>query len=146
MGAEMLSFLRRFDAAQPGAEKAKRLVSQSPWRSDLRLRAHARADAMVQEPLAQLPWSHQIALLERLSSPEERLGYARQSAASRWSHSTLAVRSADKVVVEYALRDVNKPIGVAQWEAKIVESLPVELRGALPTVEEIEAELSGSTS
>lgn len=55
----------------------------------------------------------------------------------------LLCRSKDKVVVEYALRDVNKPIGVAGWETKIVESLPEELRGSLPTVEEIEAELAG---
>jgi predicted nuclease of restriction endonuclease-like (RecB) superfamily len=53
----------------------------------------------------------------------------------------LLCRSKDKVVVEYALRDVNKPIGVAEWETKIVASLPEELRGSLPTVEEIEAEL-----
>jgi hypothetical protein len=57
----------------------------------------------------------------------------------------LLCRSKDKVVVEYALRDVNKPIGVAQWETRIVESLPDELRGSLPTVEEIEAELRGSS-
>lgn len=55
----------------------------------------------------------------------------------------LLCRSKDKVVVEYALRDVNKPIGVAEWETKIVASLPEELRGSLPTVEEIEAELRG---
>ena len=50
-------------------------------------------------------------------------------------------RSKEKVVVEYALRDVTKPSGVAQWETKTVESLPDELRGRLPTVGEIEAEL-----
>jgi hypothetical protein len=43
--------------------------------------------------------------------------------------------------VEYALRDVAKPIGVAQWETRLVESLPEGLKGSLPTVEEIEAEL-----
>lgn len=244
--------------------------------------------AIVQEALAQIPWSHQITLLERLRLPEERLWYARQSAAEGWSQSILRLqidrqahlrqgqaltnfgttlppgdsdmaaqifkdpylfdflgtadprrereveqalidhiqrfllelgagfafvgrqvhleigasdfyldllfyhlklrafvvvelkavpfdpafvgqltmylsavddlmkhaddrptiglllcRSKDKVVVEYALRDVRKPIGVAEWETKIVESLPEELRGSLPTVEEIEAELAG---
>jgi predicted nuclease of restriction endonuclease-like (RecB) superfamily len=58
----------------------------------------------------------------------------------------LLCRSKDKVVVEYALRDVNKPIGVAEWETKIVASLPEELRGSLPTVEEIEAELMPGVS
>ena len=55
----------------------------------------------------------------------------------------LLCRSKNAVVVEYALRDIKKPIGVSQWETSIVKSLPKELEGILPTVEEIEAELSG---
>jgi predicted nuclease of restriction endonuclease-like (RecB) superfamily len=54
----------------------------------------------------------------------------------------LLCRSKDKIVVEYALRDLNKPIGVAEWATRIVETLPEDLRGSLPTVEEIEAELA----
>ena len=50
--------------------------------------------------------------------------------------------SKDRIVVEYALRNLKKPIGVAGWETKIVEKLPANLKGSLPTVEEIEAELS----
>ncbi len=53
----------------------------------------------------------------------------------------LLCRSKNKVVVEYALRHLKRPIGVAQWETKIVKSLPKELKGNLPTVEEIEKEL-----
>ncbi len=53
----------------------------------------------------------------------------------------LLCRSKNKVVVEYALRHLKRPIGVAQWETKIVKSLPKELKGSLPTVEEIEKEL-----
>lgn len=55
----------------------------------------------------------------------------------------LLCRSKDRIVVEYALRDLKKPIGVAGWETRIVEELPKDLRGSLPTVEEIEAALSG---
>ncbi|MCK5806601.1 MAG: DUF1016 family protein, partial [Lentisphaeria bacterium] len=54
----------------------------------------------------------------------------------------LLCREKNRVVVEYALRDLNKPIGVAEWETSIVEKLPDDLKGSLPTVEEIEAELS----
>jgi len=54
----------------------------------------------------------------------------------------LLCRSKKRLQVEYALRDIKKPIGVAHWETKLVESLPPELKGNLPTVEEIEAELS----
>ena len=55
----------------------------------------------------------------------------------------LLCRSRNRMQVEYALRGVNKPMGVAQWETTLVEKLPIELEGSLPTVEEIEAELAG---
>ncbi len=55
----------------------------------------------------------------------------------------LLCKSKDRLVVEYALSGFQKPIGVAEWETRLVESLPPELKGSLPTVEEIEAELSG---
>ena len=54
----------------------------------------------------------------------------------------LLCREKNKLVVEYALRDLGKPIGVAGWETKIVEKLPKALAGSLPSVEEIEAELA----
>lgn len=53
----------------------------------------------------------------------------------------LLCRSKNKIVVEYALRDFKKPIGVAQWETRIVKSLPRELKGILPSVEDIEKEM-----
>ena len=42
---------------------------------------------------------------------------------------------------EYVLRNFNRPIGIAEFEVKLVEKLPKELKSSLPTVEEIEAEL-----
>jgi hypothetical protein len=53
----------------------------------------------------------------------------------------LLCRSKNRIVVEYALRNLKRPIGVAQWETQIVKSLPRELKGVLPTVEQLEAEL-----
>jgi predicted nuclease of restriction endonuclease-like (RecB) superfamily len=53
----------------------------------------------------------------------------------------LLCRSKNRLVAEYALRGLQKPIGVAEWETQIVKRLPKALRGSLPTVEEIEAEL-----
>lgn len=54
----------------------------------------------------------------------------------------LLCRSKKKLVVEYALRGFTRPIGVAEWETRITKSLPKELKGSLPTVKEIEAELA----
>jgi len=47
---------------------------------------------LVQEPLAQIPWYHHIALLEKCRSSEERLWYADQSAMHGWSHNILSIQ------------------------------------------------------
>ncbi len=51
-------------------------------------------------------------------------------------------KTKDNVFAEYVLRNFNRPIGIAEFEVKLVEKLPKELKAGLPTVEEIEAELS----
>ena len=48
----------------------------------------------------------------------------------------------DKILAEYALRDIKKPIGIAEWKTKLTRSLPAKLKHSLPTIEEIEAELA----
>lgn len=53
----------------------------------------------------------------------------------------LLVREKNKVLVEYALGGNTKPISVAEWETQLTRSLPQELQGSLPTIEELEAEL-----
>lgn len=53
----------------------------------------------------------------------------------------LLCKTKDNIVAEYALRDINKPIGIAGYEAEITKRLPKELKSTLPSVEEIEAEL-----
>ncbi len=54
----------------------------------------------------------------------------------------LLCRSKQRLIVEYALRDMHKPIGVSEWKARLVKSLPRHLEGSLPTVEQFEAELA----
>jgi len=46
-----------------------------------------------------------------------------------------------RTIVEYALHDASKPIGVAPYQ--ITKTLPKELRGQLPQPEEIAALLEG---
>jgi predicted nuclease of restriction endonuclease-like (RecB) superfamily len=47
-------------------------------------------------------------------------------------------RERNRVVVEYALRSVGSPIGVAEYRLLLAEALPATLADALPTAEEIE--------
>lgn len=51
----------------------------------------------------------------------------------------LICKSKNDTVVEYSLKDVNKPIGVSEYQ--ITKSLPDELKSSLPSIEEIEAEV-----
>lgn len=54
----------------------------------------------------------------------------------------LLCRGKNQLVVEYALRGTSKPMGVADWETQLVEQLPEDLEGSLPTIAQIEAELA----
>lgn len=51
----------------------------------------------------------------------------------------LLCRDKNNIEVEFALRDMNKPMGVSEYT--LVETLPDNLKGALPSVEEIESDL-----
>lgn len=53
-------------------------------------------------------------------------------------------KAKNKVIVEYALRDAGKPIGISRY--RLTETLPKNLKGSLPTIEELETSLSASTS
>lgn len=54
----------------------------------------------------------------------------------------LLCKSKNKVVAEYALRDSNRPIGVAEYQ--LLEALPADLRTSLPSIEDIEQALAES--
>ena len=49
----------------------------------------------------------------------------------------------NQIIAEYALRGVDRPIGVSEYE--LTRALPPSLQSALPTVEQIEAELAETT-
>ncbi len=53
-------------------------------------------------------------------------------------------KAKNKVIVEYALRDTRKPIGVSGY--KLTETLPKKLKGSLPSIKELEESLSASST
>ena len=65
----------------------------------------------------------------------------RDARADQPSIGLILCREKNRIVVEYTLRDLSKPIGVANFETRLMQSLPDHLRGSLPTIEEIEREL-----
>jgi len=53
-------------------------------------------------------------------------------------------RAKNRIIAEYALRDLQKPIGVSGYVTRLVETLPKALQAAVPSVKEIESGLSSS--
>jgi predicted nuclease of restriction endonuclease-like (RecB) superfamily len=54
----------------------------------------------------------------------------------------LLVRGKDAMLVEYALSGTTHPISVADWATQFTRTLPEDLRGSLPSIEDLERELT----
>jgi predicted nuclease of restriction endonuclease-like (RecB) superfamily len=116
----------------------------------LYMRAFAEAypdQQVVQRTVGLIPWRHNIALIDKLKLAEERLWYAQQALEHGWSRDILAMtigiilcRSKSQTIVEFALQDLDKPIGVASYRLR--EDLPTELQGSLPTIAQLEVEMA----
>lgn len=61
-----------------------------------------------------------------------------KDAEDKPSIGMILCKSKGKLIVELALKDINKPIGVANYE--LLETIPEKFKASLPSVEELEAE------
>ena len=52
----------------------------------------------------------------------------------------LLCKNKDRLVAEYALSDIQKPIGVSEYQ--LTQSLPKNLQSKLPSIQDLENELS----
>jgi predicted nuclease of restriction endonuclease-like (RecB) superfamily len=155
------AIVQRSIARRAEAKKSQPAIVQAPP-----AQAAEPVAAIVQRPVAQLPWRHHTILLDRLSTAEIRLWYASKAVEHGWSGDVLALqieaglhkrqgkacdqpsiglilcRSNNRVIAEYALRDMTKPIGVSGYVTKLVDSLPKALKGVVPSVAELEKGLA----
>ncbi len=51
----------------------------------------------------------------------------------------LLCKKKDKIEVEYALRDINKPMGITEY--RLSDAIPKELRTKLPSIEDLESSI-----
>ena len=102
-----------------------------------------------------LPCFVVIDLKMKKFTPEDagKMNFYLSAVDSRMKHANdaptiglILCKTRDRITAEYALRDIAKPIGVAEWQTKLVQSLPEPLKGSLPTIEELEAELGSEDS
>ena len=70
-----------------------------------------------------------------LSAVDDQLRHAED----RPSIGLILCKEKNGIIAEYAVRDIAKPLGVSSF--KLLEKLPAKLKGTLPTIKEIEAEL-----
>lgn len=144
-------------AQQPTARFLDSILWSIPWGHHilLMLKVRDRSDRLwyMRETLAN-GWSRNVLLLMVKSGAHSRQGLSRTStstwpslttiSATRRTHPRSACQDRNHIVAEYALRGMNKPIGVSEYEGydyELTRVLPASLRSALPTVEEIEWEL-----
>jgi hypothetical protein len=67
-------------------------------------------------------------LIEHLRHPDDKP-----------SIGIILCKTKNRIVAEYALRNTSTPMGISEF--RHLEELPERLKGTLPTIEEIEAEL-----
>lgn len=73
-----------------------------------------------------------------LAAVDEQL----RATADQPSIGLILCKAKNKIIVEYALKDMTKPIGVSAYQ--LTEALPEQLQGSLPTIKQLEAELGAS--
>ena len=73
-----------------------------------------------------------------LSAVDDRFRHA----GDQPSIGLILCREKNRVIAEYALRDIQKPVGVSGYVTRLVETLPAPLKDAIPSVAELERGLT----
>ena len=96
--------------------------------------------------LSRIPWGHNITIISKCKNVDEALFYVSaidgilKTEKDDPTIGILICKSKNNTVVEYTIKDINKPIGVSRYN--IVSNLEEKIKSSLPTIEEIEVELS----
>jgi predicted nuclease of restriction endonuclease-like (RecB) superfamily len=78
----------------------------------------------VQEVLAQLPWYHQLALLDKLPGPETRRWYAAQAIEHNWSRNVLVMQIETRLLERSGTAVTNFPASLPKPQSDLAhESL-----------------------
>ena len=153
-----LRYMRAFAAAYPTPDFLQQAAANLPWGHIMRL-LDTTPDSIERDWYARQAvvhgWSRAMLGHHIESNLYQRQGHAQTNFEMNFYLSAvddllrhpddqptigiILCKSKNKVVAEYALRDVSKPIGVSAY--KLMEALPADLQGSLPTIEELEATL-----
>jgi hypothetical protein len=114
-------------------------ISASPWgKSSLRAERHITGNA-----------TEELKTGDFEPANAGQLNFYIKAVDSQWRKDgdnptigLLLCKSRDKLIAEYAMSDIHKPMGVSEY--KLTHKLPQNLKSSLPTIAEIEKELSKS--
>ena len=59
----------------------------------------------MQQVVAQIPWGHNILLLDKIKIPEERIWYIKQTLENGWSRNVLAMQLESKLYERQAIAE-----------------------------------------
>jgi predicted nuclease of restriction endonuclease-like (RecB) superfamily len=109
------------------------LSARNIWRMRAFYRAWAGADAILARPerelgasilprpVAELPWRHNVALLEKLKIPQERLWYARQALRNGWPRDVLVRHIRDGLHLRQGNAQTNFGLTLPAPQAKLAQ-------------------------
>lgn len=136
-----LKYMRKFAEAWPDAEIVQGFLAQLPWWQNIDLLFyHLKLRCFVVVELKAVPFEPEF--VGKLNMYMGAVDDLLRHPDDRPTIGLLLCKGKGRIIAEYALNGFTRPIGVADWKKQLTETLPTELRGSLPTVEEIEAELS----
>ena len=107
-----------------------------------------------------MPWGHNLVLLTKLKTPEQRLAYAQSAIAHNWSRNVLNIHietrlleRSGKAVTNFEARLPKPQSNLARESIKdpyrfdfLGLTEPPELQTSLPSIEQIERELTGAST
>ena len=79
--------------------------------------------SIVQEALAQITWYHNLALLEKLPTPETRLWYARKTLEHGWSRNILTIQIDTRLHEREGKAINNFPVALPPVDSDMVEQV-----------------------
>ena len=162
-----LKYMRAFADAWPDRSIVQGTLAQLPWYHHVTLLDkldHAEERLWYAARSLEHGWSQSVLFLQIQANAHLRVGQAQNNFQQTLppEKSDLAVQDdvlrqpddqptiglllvseKNRVLAEYCLSGNKRPVGIAEWTNRLTRSLPEKFRGSLPTIEEIEGELSG---
>ena len=145
----IVTLLTQVDGAADREWYAAQTIQQRWSRSTLELniknRLHLRQGAALSNFAARLPSGFRSCLRNARRTIADRLAWPQIKAQDdKPTIGLLLCKQQNRLVAEYALSGIDKPIGIAEYQ--LLRDLPESLGGSLPSIAEIEAELASDVS